>query len=87
MHNILKIFENWTNNLDPRRAHGCLWPIGRISAFDESEKQQPTQYEVNTIQRLFKIPAIRLAPIEAKENVHHYDVSEEDEEDAMFITQ
>ena len=69
-----------------------LWPIGRISAIDDNDTQQPRQYEIKTKTGTFTIPAIRLAPIETEERLHHDDDdddSDEDEEEkeAKIITQ
>ena len=54
-----------------------LWSIGRISAIDDNDTQQPRQHEVKTNAGTFKIPGIRLAPIEAEERLHHDDSDEE----------
>ena len=67
-----------------------LWPLERISAIEDNDTQQPRQYKVKTKTGTFTIPAIRLAPIEAEERLHHDDDdSDEDEEEkeAKIITQ
>ena len=61
-----------------------LWPIGRISSIDDNETQQPRQYEVKTRTGIFKIPAIRLAPIETEERLHHDDDSDGEEEAKLY---
>ena len=66
-----------------------FWPIGRISAINNNDTQQPRQYEIKTKTGIFTILAIRLAPIEAEKGAHLDDDSDEDdeEEEAKIITQ
>ena len=60
-----------------------LWPIGRITAIDDNDTEQPRQYLVKTSTGTYRFPAIRLAPIEAEQNINQ---EEEEEEEAEQST-
>ena len=72
------------NNLTQRGFR----PIGSISAINDNDTQQPRQYKIKTKTGTFTNSAIRLAPIEAEEGLHHDDDSDKDEEEeeAKIIT-
>lgn len=56
-----------------------LWPIGRITAIDDNDKEQPRQYIVKTTTGTFRIPAIRLAPVEAEQDISQEEKTEDEE--------